>query len=324
MIKLEQLKSAIAGAPCEYPPFSFWSHLPEGEKSGQAAVEVQAEFYRRTGVNFIKMMIDGYRDISQGFSVQKPSDWDRLSLPAMDSPFICEQLALIDALASATQGEVPIIYHMFSPYSVMRMIWGHDLVASHLGDRTGREYLLRALASITAFQAAAAERYLEKSPAAGLMITMSGAEQDGIGAAQFCASVRPSDLAVIGAVQKTGKLVMLHLCGWGKRPNQMELWKDYPADVVNYDTVEDNVLPLSEAGGFFTGSKAIMGGFGCGTDSVLARGNPKTIKEHVRRCVLQGGPTGYLVGAGGSFPPGVVAPETFRLVGEALKEGEAR
>lgn len=321
MTKRDRIQRAINGQPCDRPPFSFWCHLPQSAKKGHEAVQSHKAFYEQTDVDFIKMMIDGYRDISQGYTVNGPDDWAGLRLPDMKSAFVLEQIEMICALHSATGGEVPLVYHMFSPYSVMRMIWGHELIRAHMEDEGARPKLLAALDRITSFQAEAAASYLEKSPAAGLMVTLSGAEQDGPGEQVFRQIVLPSDMAVLSAVEKTGKWSMLHLCGWGKRPDDVSFWKDYPADVMDYDTAEETQLPLADAKKFFTRAKAVMGGFGCGPGAVLRTGDECAVRAHTRECVKQGGHTGYIVGAGSSFPPGQVPVPLFRAVGNTLKEG---
>lgn len=266
------------------------------------------------------MMIDAYRDISQGYRVTSPEDWKHLPLPAMDSTFIREQQAMISGMAQAIGGEAPVIYHMFSPYSVMRMIWGHELIYSHLADPHARPCLLSALERIADFQAEAALRYLSAEGADGIMVTLSGAEQDGVGLEAFSDIVRPSDMQVLSAVKQTGKISTLHLCGWGKRPNRMEFWKDYSADVMDYDTADDHVLSISKAKSFFGNARSIMGGFGCGPDCVLRSGDQEALARHVHRCIREAGPTSFFLGAGSSFLPGAVDTDMFRLVGATLKE----
>lgn len=320
MTKHERVLATIQGNACDRIPFSFWCHLPEGAKSGREAVQVQARFYRETDVDFIKMMIDGFRDITQGQKVQTPQDWDRLQLPAMDSPFITKQLEMIGDMVEAIGDEAPVLYHMFSPFSVMRMIWGHEIVYAHLRDPEARPFFLRGLEQITRFQAEAAYRYLDRSPAAGIMVTLSGAERDGVGKQLFEEIVAPSDRAVLSAVEETGKLSSLHLCGWGLRPNQMEFWKDYSTDIMDYDTADDHTLPLAQARSFFTNAKSVMGGFGCQPEHVLRSGSDADVVLHTRRCAAEGGSQGYFAGAGSSFLPGVISNARFRLVGDTLKE----
>lgn len=319
MTKKERVLRTIAGQPTDRIPFSFWNHLPEGAKSGQAAIDVQADFYRRTDVDFIKMMIDAYRDISQGQVIKSPEDWKQLRLPAMDSPFILEQQAMISGMAEAIGDEAPVIYHMFSPFSVMRMIWGHGTIYAHLADDHARPYILSALQRITDFQAEAAARYLSADGAMGIMVTLSGAEQDGVGEETFRSVVRPSDQQVLDAVDQTGKISMLHLCGWGKRPNHMEFWKDYKTDVMDYDTVDDSSLALKDAAAFFENAKSIMGGFGCGPDCILRSADRDALVQHVKHCTAQAGSIGFFLGAGSSFMPGTVNTEMYELVGKTLK-----
>lgn len=319
LTKQERIQRTIAGDPCDRPPFSFWCHLPPASKTGKAAILAHADFYRKTDIDFIKMMIDGYRDITMGWSVQRPEDWTHLPLPKLESEFIREQISMINGVSMEINGEAPVIYHMFSPYSVMRLTWGHDLVAAHLRDPLSRPYILEGLRTITDFQAAAAERYLSDSCAAGLMLTVSGTEQDGPDDKIFQEVIRPSDMKVLETIRRSGKYSMLHLCGWGVRPDRMELWRDYPVDVMDYDVEADHILPLHRAKTFFTAARAIMGGFGCSEACLLRTGNEDGVRAHTRRCVEEGGHTSYFVGAGSSFPPGSVDEKMFRLVGETLK-----
>ena len=290
------------GLPTDRPAFSFWRHCAAEDHFGARKVEAHRRFYEQTGVDFIKMMIDGYRDPTGGFAIGCPEDWLRLPLPGPESGFFTQQTALISKMADAIHGEAPVFYHAFSPFSLMRMIWGHELVFAHLKDPGARPMLLQGLERLGGWQAEAVARYLRGTGAAGIMLTLSGAERGLLTEEEHAQYVRPSDLAALDAANGESRYNILHLCGWGPRPNVLERWRDYPAATVDVD-IEADGIDLAAWRTLFPAARSLMGGLGTDPGSPLYTGTRRTLERQIRACMAAAGPDGYLVGAGNSFPP---------------------
>jgi uroporphyrinogen decarboxylase len=261
-------------------------------------------------------MIDGFRDISGGLAIQKPSDWRGVGYPRADSPFISGQLERINRVIEAVGAEVPVFYHSFSPFSSMRINWGDDVVFAHFRDREARPDFLYALGELTKRFEEYIGIFLSKTQAAGMMLTLTGTERNGIGGAEHAECIAPSDKALIRAAGRLSRYTMLHMCGFGGRPNRLELWKDYEAAAATVDVYEDAVS-LEEAPSLFPRIRAFMGGFDISPQSLIMTGTEDEIKAHARSCVRQAGKTGYILGAANTAPR-ELSHRRIRWVGEAL------
>ena len=56
MNKRERLAAALENRETDLPPVGFWYHFPDGAD----VVESQLRFYRESGMDFCKIMCDGY------------------------------------------------------------------------------------------------------------------------------------------------------------------------------------------------------------------------------------------------------------------------
>ena len=56
MNKRERLAAALENRETDRPPVGFWYHFPDGAD----VVESQLRFYRESGMDFCKIMCDGY------------------------------------------------------------------------------------------------------------------------------------------------------------------------------------------------------------------------------------------------------------------------
>ena len=116
MDRIARVRSCLEGKMTDRPPFSFWQHMRAGEELGQPCIDAHIRLYRNTGIDMVKMMIDGYRDVSEGLKIEKPSDWRSVRFPSVKSPFITGQLDRIKGVMDAIGSEAAVFYHSFTPF----------------------------------------------------------------------------------------------------------------------------------------------------------------------------------------------------------------
>ena len=73
----ERSLAAMHNQPVDRPPVSFWQHAGADEQRGKASVEMHLRFMRETGVDFLKVMNDGYRAPFDTESIKTADDWYR-------------------------------------------------------------------------------------------------------------------------------------------------------------------------------------------------------------------------------------------------------
>ncbi|GHT68072.1 hypothetical protein FACS1894110_14810 [Spirochaetia bacterium] len=316
MDKKTRVFNTLDRKPADRPPFTFWQHMTKEAELGQPCIAAHEKLYRDTNIDLVKMMIDGYRDVSGGLKIQTSSEWRRVVFPKPDSPFIDGQLERINRFIEAIGDEAPVFYHSFTPFSSMRITWGNDVVFAHLLDDEARPDFLYALGELTKRFEEFTGIFLTRTRACGMMFTLTGTEQNGVSDAQHAEFIAPSDKALIGAANKLSPYNMLHMCGFGNRPNRLHLWRDYTAAAATVDVYEDTIT-LAEAPSLFPHIRAFMGGFDITPQSLIVNGTEEEIKAHAAACVKEAGAAGYIVGAANTAPRDL-SHEHIRWVGEAL------
>ena len=80
----------------------------------------------------------------------------------------------------------------------------------------------------------------------------------------------------------------------------MTIFKDYPAQVVNWATHHEGVS-LTQGQELFPG-KAVLGGFENGKKSLLYQGSKAELQDETRRLLAEAGSKGVLLGADCTVP----------------------
>ena len=112
--------------------------------------------------------------------------------------------------------------------------------------------------------------------------------------------IEPSNIAVLEAANEAGGINILHICGFEGASNEVDLFKDYPAQVINWATQHEG-LSLAEGRKLF-GDRAVLGGFVNGKNGLLYQGEKEVIEQETRRLVAEAGSRGLILGADCTVP----------------------
>ncbi len=133
--KRDALLSLRKGGPGPgYVPAAFFMHFGESARFGPAAVEKHLEYFRSTGMDFVKVQYE------QAFpprpEIRTPADWK--AMPRYGLDFYRPQLEVVEGLVKAAGDEALVLVTLYSPF----MCAGHTVGrtragAAHRGGRRG-------------------------------------------------------------------------------------------------------------------------------------------------------------------------------------------
>ena len=111
-----------------YTPAAFFLHFPPEYHTGQAAVDKHLEYFRATGMDFIKIQYE--RTFPPIPDIRVPDDWAKMPHYGLD--FYEGQLEAVEGLIKAAKAEAVIIMTLYSPYMCAGHTTSDELLTEHL------------------------------------------------------------------------------------------------------------------------------------------------------------------------------------------------
>lgn len=307
MNKRERMLALIEGQAEEgYTPAAFFLHFGDGYQQGQAAIDRHLEFFRYTGMDFVKVQYE--QDLSPVEPVHDPKGWLRaLSVPVEAFEPTVE---VVRGLVEAVRGEALVVLTVYSPLMwAVRMSRGSDLFdqlkESPGAVRTGLEIMTENVTSLV--------RACKRAGVDGFYVSTQGGEAFRFpGTDFFTRYVKPTDLAVWDAIDDC-EFNILHVCDYEGPYDDLSAYLDYPGHVVNCSLkVGQRTLTPAEASQMF--QRPFMGGME--RKGVIATGTLEEIRKEARQ-VLSQAPDQFILGADCTVP-GETPWENLRA---AIEEG---
>jgi uroporphyrinogen decarboxylase len=272
----------------EHIPAAFFLHFDHAYHQGQAAIDRHLEFFRFTGMDFVKIQYE------QGFPsstpIRKPEDWAHA--PLCSEEFFDAPIRVVEGLVKAAKSDALVIMTLYSPF-----MW-----AAHLGDITSHlkenpEAAKKGLEIMTE-NVLALVRGCKRAGVDGFYASSQGGEafrfQD---PNIFQKYVKPTDLTVWDELSSC-TFNILHICDYEGGYNDLTPFLDYPGHVVNSSLkVGDQRLTPKDASNLF--GRLFMGGME--RKGVLATGTPEGIRQAVND-VLAETPERFILAADCTVP----------------------
>lgn len=315
MDRIERIRAAIRGEKVDRVPTGFWSHFPAHAVTGMAMAEAHLDFYRRSEVDFIKVMNDNPYRLDGVSRIDRPRDWRKLRPEPLDSPVRKDYLDGLKRILDAAGHEALIIVTIFNPFSTandnrsgtldfsdadFRAITA-DLREDPVSTFAGLKIIAESLAVF-------AERCVETG-AAGVFFSANGGDTDRFNAEAFDQWIGTTDRMVLDAVRATGaEFNLLHVCGYNQR---LASYADYPVDVVNWAPQMRN--PSLKEGAKILG-RTVLGGMS--QVGPLASGLCESIEQEVHQVLDEFGAERLILGAGCAVSD-EARPENFAVAREA-------
>ena len=288
MNKVERVRAALAGTEVDRAPASFWFHFPRQKADGYASVKAHMDYYRESGVDFLKVMNE--HPYLANVPIETPADWRAVRPAPLSALFYQNQLDEIRMIVDELQGECLVVTTLFCPFASGNHASG-NLVTEHL--KVDPEAVSEGLGAIAASLAEFAVACIDAG-SSGIYYAALGGEESRFTEEEFQRYVKPHDLTVLNAVKGHGEFHLLHIC---KDHIRLPLYADYPSHAVNWAATKHN-LSLKRGRDLF--KRAVVGGLD--DRGVIVDGSSDDIRAEVRRVIEAFGARGLVVGADCTVP----------------------
>ena len=211
----------------EYVPGAFFLHFDPTCHQGQAAVEKHLEFFRYTGMDFIKIQYEHV--FPRDPDLVKPSDWRRLSKFGGD--FFEEPLRVVEGLVKAAKAEALVIVTLYSPFMVAGQVNGQETITRHILEspdqaKLGMEKVTESMLEFV--------RGCIRLGVDGFYTSTQGAEAFRFPTAEpFYECIKPYDLIVMNELNQACPFNILHVCDYHGGYRDLTPLLDYPGQIVN-------------------------------------------------------------------------------------------
>ncbi len=302
MDKRTRVLAAMNGSEVDHVPVGFWFHFGGAEAKGEACINAHLKYYRETDLDFVKIMCDGYFPYPITEKIESARDWKKLKPLDADHPFIREQVERAKRIVEEIGSSRCVFYNVFAPFSSLRFgaseIGIEDAaVMEHI--REDKNALMHALDVIGQTNAVLAEQLITEAGCDGIYYCVQGGEFDRFSEEEYASIIRPSDLYVLEHANRFSDNNIIHMCGWAGNRNRLDMWKDYPAKVMNWAVYVEG-LSLDE-GRFLFGGRTCLGGFethwdGKVQEGIIYNGSKEELQGYTKNLILNHGKRGLMLG----------------------------
>lgn len=222
----ERVDQALRGNALDRPPFTFWHHFGLTDAEAHAAATLR--FHRDYRTDIVKVMSD--------FPYPKPAgDWWLLKVD--ENPF-APQIRALELIRDGLKGEAYFLETIFNSWNVAEKLSSPQEVRRLKDEKP--QALLDALEVITESQIRHVKRALATG-SAGIFLSVANAQDGTYSLEDYRKFGAPFDRRILEAASGA-KLNTLHIHG---ATTHMELFRDFPATVMNY-SVQGTGVPVRE------------------------------------------------------------------------------
>jgi len=275
-----------------YVPAAFFMHFGEQARFGPAAVEKHLQYFRSTGMDFVKVQYE------QAFpprpEIRTPADWK--AMPRYGLDFYRPQLEVVEGLVKAAGHEALVLVTLYSPFMCAGHTVGRTELARHI-EQDG-EAVQKGLETITE-SLLGFVRECRDLGVDGFYASTQGGERDTFrDAGLFGKFVTPSDLAVFREIDRTSAFNILHVCDFEAPYADLTPFLQYPGHVVSCNPrLTTGELSLRDLARRF--GRPIMGGMD--RKGVIGTGSDEEIRRAAED-VLRAAPDRFILGAECTVP----------------------
>jgi uroporphyrinogen decarboxylase len=276
----------------DYVPAAFFLHFPPQYHRGQAAIDKHLEYFRYTGMDFLKIQYEF--PFPHRPEIQSPGDWSKM--PRYGRAFFQDQLEIVSGLVDAVRGQALVLQTLYSPFMSAGHTTSDGTITEHVQTdpdkaKVGLEIITESILWFV--------RECVKLGLDGFYASTQGGEAGRFeDPTTFEEVVKPYDLAVMNEINDTCPFNILHICDYQAPYDDLTAFLDYPGDVVNCPlNVGDEVMSPRQAARLF--GRPYMGGLD--RHGVIASGSEEEIKAAVQD-VLRDAPERFILGADCTLP----------------------
>ncbi len=292
MNKRDTVLSLVTGSnPPETVPAAFFLHFDPVYHRGQAAIQKHLEFFRSTGMDFVKIQYEN--PLPHTPLIHKPGDWT--NLPLYPQEFHEAPVRVVEGLVKAAKGEALVIMTMYSPFMWAMQAAGPVDLKEHIQEnpsvvQKGLEIMTENVLNLV--------RGCKRAGVDGFYASTQGGEAFRFpGTDIFQKYIKPTDLAVWDEIRSC-TFNILHICDYTGGYDDLTPFLDYPGQVVNSSLkLGDHTLTPKELSKMF--GRPFMGGMD--RHGPIATGSPDQIRQAVQ-AVLAEVPERFILAADCTVP----------------------
>ena len=304
MTKRERILAAIKREPTDRPPYAFWRHFPNVDRSPAALAQTTLRFHERYGSDFLKvtpaggyavedwgcvesdeLAPDGHRPCLR-HAVNAPEDWKKIRPIAMESTGWASHIESVIRCVVDRRADCSVVPTVFSPLSLARKLSGDRL---NYDIKENTRLVEDALVAITETILAFMEACFRES-AEGIFYSIQAASHAFHTEEEYARFGEPYDRRILEAVREQSRLTVLHCHGERLMFDRLAA---LPADVWNWD---DRRAGPTLAEGKTLVPGAVQGGLN--QWSTLKDGTGPDAKAEAQDALAQTDGTGLILGAG--------------------------
>ncbi len=292
MNKRDALLDLIHGGTSpDYTPAAFFMHFDRAHHVGQAAVDKHLEYFRATGMDFVKIQYE--QSLPPAPPINKADAWAQI--PLYPASFFEPTLRVVEGLVKAAHDEALVVMTLYSPFMLAMQLARDVDLAQHL--RENPDAVVKGLATMTENELNLVRGCL-RAGVDGFYVSTQGGETFRFGGADFFPRyIKPTDLAVWDEI-KDCTFNILHICDYVGGYGDLTPFLDYPGHVVNCSlTLGDRTLLPTEVAQLF--GRPYMGGLE--RKGVIATGSAAEIRA-AAHSVLAQAPERFILGADCTIP----------------------
>jgi uroporphyrinogen decarboxylase len=273
--------------PPAYTPAAFFLHFDPAFHRGMAAVEKHLEYFRFTGMDFVKIQYEHSFPYSD--AMKRPEDWANMPFYGLD--FYEQPLRVVEGLVNAARREAPVILTLYSPFMFAGQVAGEDVVVRHIHENP--EAVQRGMQIITDSLMGFVRECIRLG-LDGFYTSTQGGEAGRVDdPALFNTCIKPYDLALMEEINRQCPFNILHICDYRLPYRNLEPFLDYPGHVVNSGLeMTEGDLSLNEIASMF--GRPVMGGMR--RKSALSTGTVEQVRAEAEN-VLRSAPERFILGA---------------------------
>lgn len=312
----DRILTALA---CEEPdrvPIGLWGSwyhkligvsFEEANKQGDTMAKSHLAFFKRFSIDFLKITPDawcmaedwGTKTVfdettanvrAKKFALQNPAQWEELKpLDPTKNSRLSEQLRCIKILTKSLQNRIPIIYTIFTPFTIAAKLMGSYKVLKQM--KAEPEKLEIGLEVITDTTREFCNACLEAG-IDGIFHAVSMSAKQQISKEDFKKFVLRYDLKVLDSVKHTPiRILHIHTLESGHEP-WMEEFEKYPVNGINW-WEKGTRLPMTTMKTRYKNRFCLVGGLDRGGN--IVKGTPREVAIEAKSAIDAGSTSGGFI-----------------------------
>lgn len=282
--------------PPAYIPAGFFLHFDPACHFGQAAIDKHLEFFRYTGMDFVKIQYEN--TFPQRPEIATATDWGKMPLYGRD--FYAAQLAVVDGLIAAAGGDAPVIVTVYSPFMCAgHTAGGQAAITQQLSENP--DAVQKGIEVITESLLGFVKECIALGVDGFYASTQGGEAFRFADPAIFQRYVKPYDIVLMEEMAQTCDFNILHVCDYHGGYDDWSPFVDYPGHLVNCSP-ELAGQPVAMQTIVETFGRPYMGGID--RHGTIATGTPAAVEALVEGLLAQA-PARYFLGADCTLPSDV-------------------